>query len=472
MAVLETASGGFYPYMSKQVNLLEGSILGKLSVLALPIMMTAFVQMAYNLVDMVWIGQLGSNAVAAVGAAGTYLWIADSCTSVAKTGGQIKVAHSIGEGNPKKAKQFGASAFQMGVSIIMICILFVLFGHQLMVGVFQFTEEQVHVDAVNYLLITGTVGVLFSTINQIFTGLYTGIGDSKTPFLANAVGLVINLVMDPVLIFGIGFIPAMGVIGAAVATAGAQGVVTLLFLLISYKRGGLFQGMPVFRKPKMDYIKQVWKLGFPVGLQNVFMSGLSLIIASMIAAWGADAIAVQKVGGQVESIAWMIAGGFSMAVNSFIGQNYGAGKMQRVRKGYNAAMTLMVIWGLLCSLVLIVFPEFLFQIFIRETDVLDMGVSYLRILGVCQLCVCMEGCSTGAFNGLGETRIPSAVSIVFNLARIPMAILLPMTPLGLDGIWWALTISAILKGVVLTAWYLLYVHKRKLYEQDREIPAV
>lgn len=458
--------------MSKQVNLLEGSILGKLSVLALPIMMTAFVQMAYNLVDMVWIGQLGSNAVAAVGAAGTYLWIADSCTSVAKTGGQIKVAHSIGEGNPEKAKQFGASAFQMGVSIIMICILFVLFGHQLMVGVFQFTEEQVHVDAVNYLLITGTVGVLFSTINQIFTGLYTGIGDSKTPFLANAVGLVINLVMDPVLIFGIGIIPAMGVIGAAVATAGAQGVVTLLFLLISYKRGGLFQGMPVFRKPKMDYIKQVWKLGFPVGLQNVFMSGLSLIIASMIAAWGADAIAVQKVGGQVESIAWMIAGGFSMAVNSFIGQNYGAGKMQRVRKGYNAAMTLMVIWGLLCSLVLIVFPEFLFQIFIRETDVLDMGVSYLRILGVCQLCVCMEGCSTGAFNGLGETRIPSAVSIVFNLARIPMAILLPMTPLGLDGIWWALTISAILKGVVLTAWYLLYVHKRKLYEQDREIPAV
>ena len=458
--------------MSKQVNLLEGSILGKLSVLALPIMMTAFVQMAYNLVDMVWIGQLGSHAVAAVGAAGTYLWIADSCTSVAKTGGQIKVAHSIGEGNPEKAKQFGASAFQMGVSIIMICILFVLFGHQLMVGVFQFTEEQVHVDAVNYLLITGTVGVLFSTINQIFTGLYTGIGDSKTPFLANAVGLVINLVMDPVLIFGIGFIPAMGVIGAAVATAGAQGVVTLLFLLISYKRGGLFQGMPVFRKPKMDYIKQVWKLGFPVGLQNVFMSGLSLIIASMIAAWGADAIAVQKVGGQVESIAWMIAGGFSMAVNSFIGQNYGAGKMQRVRKGYNAAMTLMVIWGLLCSLVLIVFPEFLFQIFIRETDVLDMGVSYLRILGVCQLCVCMEGCSTGAFNGLGETRIPSAVSIVFNLARIPMAILLPMTPLGLDGIWWALTISAILKGVVLTAWYLLYVHKRKLYEQDREIPAV
>lgn len=416
--------------MSKQVNLLEGSILGKLSVLALPIMMTAFVQMAYNLVDMVWIGQLGSNAVAAVGAAGTYLWIADSCTSVAKTGGQIKVAHSIGEGNPEKAKQFGASAFQMGVSIIMICILFVLFGHQLMVGVFQFTEEQVHVDAVNYLLITGTIGVLFSTINQIFTGLYTGIGDSKTPFLANAVGLVINLVMDPVLIFGIGFIPAMGVIGAAVATAGAQGVVTLLFLLISYKRGGLFQGMPVFRKPKMDYIKQVWKLGFPVGLQNVFMSGLSLIIASMIAAWGADAIAVQKVGGQVESIAWMIAGGFSMAVNSFIGQNYGAGKMQRVRKGYNAAMTLMVIWGLLCSLVLIVFPEFLFQIFIRETDVLDMGVSYLRILGVCQLCVCMEGCSTGAFNGLGETRIPSAVSIVFNLARIPMAILLPMTPPG------------------------------------------
>lgn len=104
--------------MKNAANLLEGSIFGKLTRLAMPIMMTAFVQMAYNLVDMIWIGGLGSGAVAAVGAAGIYLWIADSCTSVAKMGGQIKVAHSIGEGNEDKARSLPQALFKWA------CLLF------------------------------------------------------------------------------------------------------------------------------------------------------------------------------------------------------------------------------------------------------------------------------------------------------------------------------------------------------------
>ena len=228
--------------MKNAANLLEGSIFGKLTRLAMPIMMTAFVQMAYNLVDMIWIGGLGSGAVAAVGAAGIYLWIADSCTSVAKMGGQIKVAHSIGEGNEEKARSFAAGAFQMGVFIILICMALVVFGHQLMVDVFQFTDEVIHNNAINYLLITGTAGIFFSTINQVFTGVYTGIGDSKSPFWATAVGLVLNLILDPVLIFGIGPIPAMGVIGAAVATAGAAGSGYPVIYPVSQKTGPFFCG--------------------------------------------------------------------------------------------------------------------------------------------------------------------------------------------------------------------------------------
>ena len=98
----------------------------------------------------------------------------------------------------------------MGVAIILLCIAVVVFGHQLMVGVFQFTDPKIHGDAVAYLLITGTAGIFFSTINQVFTGIYTGIGDSKTPFLATALGLILNLIFDPVLIFGIGPDPRDG----------------------------------------------------------------------------------------------------------------------------------------------------------------------------------------------------------------------------------------------------------------------
>ncbi len=450
--------------MNQNTNLLEGSILGKLAKLALPIMLTSFIQMAYNLVDMIWIGKLGSAAVASVGAAGIFLWIADSCYSVAKMGGQIKVAHAIGEGDWEKARRFAASAFRLGGIIAALFILLVLVGHQLMVALFQLTDPKTHNDAVAYLLITGTAGVLFSMTNQVFTGLYTGIGDSKSPFWVTGTGLVLNLILDPVLIFGVGPIPALGVAGAAIATAGSQGIVTLLFLLMAHFQKGFFRGLPLFQKMGRDPMKQIWKMGLPIGIQNVFMSGLSLIVASLVAGWGANAVAVQKVGGQVESLSWMISGGFSMAVNAFIGQNFGAKKIKRVKKAYQTATVLMLIWGALCTLALTLLPSPLFQIFIREEEVLPMGVSYLQILGLSQLFMCIEASSTGAFNGLGETRIPSVVSVVFNLARIPMALILSSTSLGLDGIWWALSISSICKGIVLTIGYFLYIRKRHLLE--------
>lgn len=448
--------------MKNTINLLEGNILGKLARLSLPIMLTSFIQMAYNLVDMIWIGKLGSAAVASVGAAGIFLWIADSCYSVAKMGGQIKVAHAIGEGDQEKAKHFAAAAFRLGAIITSVFVLAVLCGHQLMVGLFQLTDPKTHGDAVAYLLITGTAGVVFSMINQVFTGLYTGIGDSKSPFWATGAGLVLNLVLDPVLIFGLGPIPAMGVAGAALATAGSQGIVTLLFLIMVKLQKGFFKGIPLWKKLGGSYMKEVWKMGLPIGIQNVFMSGLSLIIASIVAWWGADAIAVQKVGGQIESLSWMISGGFSMAVNAFIGQNFGAGRIQRVKGAYQTATVLMLIWGSMCTLALTLLPVPIFQIFIREEAVLPMGVSYLQILGISQLFMCIEASSTGAFNGLGETKLPSAISIFFNLMRIPLALLLSSTSLGLDGIWWAISISSICKGILMTVSYFIYIKKKHL----------
>lgn len=453
--------------MKNTSNLLEGSILGKLAKLALPIMLTSFIQMAYNLVDMIWIGKLGSAAVASVGAAGIFLWIADSCYSVAKMGGQIKVAHAIGEGNPDKARYFAAAAFRLGGIVTALFILLVICGHQLMVGLFRLTDPKTHNDAVAYLLITGTAGVAFSMINQVFTGLYTGIGDSKSPFWVTGTGLALNLVLDPVLIFGVGPIPALGVAGAAIATAGSQGIVTLLFLLMSQLQKGFFKGLPLWKKLGGNYLKQVWKMGLPIGIQNVFMSGLSLIVASLVAGWGANAVAVQKVGGQVESLSWMISGGFSMAVNAFIGQNFGAKKIKRVKGAYQTATVLMLIWGMLCTLALTLLPGPIFQIFIREPEVLPMGVSYLQILGISQLFMCIEASSTGAFNGLGETRIPSVASIVLNLARIPLALLLSSTSLGLDGIWWAISISSICKGIFLTVGYFIYIRKHHLLAETQ-----
>lgn len=448
-------------------NILSGSIFKGLSRLALPIMMTSFIQMAYNLTDMIWIGRIGSGAVAAVGAAGTYLWISESIMMIARMGGQIKVAHSVGAGRVKEAKQYAAESFHLGLGLAGLFALAVILFHRGLIGFFNLGDAVVEAQANRYILITGTIGVMFSVMNLVFTGICTGKGDSRLPFTATSVGLVLNVILDPVLIFGLGPIPELGVAGAAAATVASQGVVVLLFVLLMRKNADqeFFRKIPFFGKPDTARLKEVWRLGVPAGIQSVFMSGLSLITSRIVAGWGASAIAVQKVGGQVESIAWMIFSGFSMAVSAFVGQNYGAGQMKRVQKGYHIAVGLMVVWGGLCTLLLLVFPEVIFKIFIREENLIPMGVDYLRIVGLCEIFCCVEAAAGGAFNGLGQTRIPSLASVVFYTLRVPLAFLLSRTSLDLNGIWLGLTLGSIAKAVVVTVWYQAYVRKKHVYAE-------
>lgn len=436
--------------MRQKIDLLNGPVFSSLTKLALPIMATSLVQMAYNLTDMIWIGRISSSAVASVGAAGMYMWFANGIAVLAKMGGQVKVGHSLGAGERNSACGYARNAIQLALTLGLfygiICFLF----HRPLIGFFRLNSSTVIHDAELYLSITCGL-VIFSFLNQVFTGILTAMGNSRTSFLATASGLVINIFLDPVLIFGIGPFPRMNVTGAAIATVLAQAVVTLFFLISVRKEPDIFMNLRFFTRPQISVLKDIIRIGLPSSVQSMMFTGISMIIARMVAGFGDAAVAVQKVGSQIESISWMTSDGFSAAVNSFIAQNFGAGNKKRAKKGYRCAMIVVLLWGIFCTIVLIVFPTPIFRIFIPEEAVLPMGVDYLRILGVSQLFMCMEITTAGAFSGLGRTLPPSIVSISLTMARIPLALLLITTPLGLNGIWWSITISSICKGLVLTA---------------------
>ena len=438
--------------MKTHINLLEGKILPALSALALPIMATSLIQMAYNLIDMIWIGKIGASAVASVGAAGMFMWLSNGLATLAKMGGQIKVGHALGAQKKEEAASYAQSSMQMGIVFaVFFGILSVVFADG-MIGFFQLNSTQVIQDAKLYLMITCGL-VIFSFMNQIFTGILTAMGNSRTSFIATGIGLVLNIVLDPLFIFGFGFIPAMGVAGAAIATVLAQLVVMLLFLYTIVKEPVLFCDVHMLQAPDITHTKEIFQIGLPSAVQSMLFSGISMVIARLIAGWGDAAVAVQKVGSQIESISWMTAEGYAAALNIFVAQNYGAKNTGRIREGYRLSMIVMLSWGVFCSLVLIAFPQVIFQVFIQETEVLPLGVDYLQILGVSQLFMCMEITTAGAFSGLGKTLPPSIVSITLTGARIPMAMLLGKW-MGLNGIWWAITISSIGKGIVLLIWFL------------------
>lgn len=457
--------------MSKRIDLLTGNIGVALTKLALPIMATSLIQMAYNLTDMIWIGRMGSEQVASVGAAGMYMWLSSAFAVLARMGGQVRMAQSLGAGERKRAVLYAQNALQMGLFFAVIYSLVMVVLRRPLIGFFKLNGAQVIADAETYLMIVGG-GLVFTLLNQILTGLITSTGNSRTPFIATFTGLILNMVLDPLLIFGPGFFPEMGVAGAAWATVLAQAVVSAAFLLYMMRDGLVFSKIRILGKPDWKCMGEIIRIGLPAAVQSAMFTVISMTIARLIAGWGDAAVAVQKVGSQIESISWMTAEGFSVAINSFVAQNYGARNYTRTKKGCKTALVITAVWGIVSTSLLIFLAAPIFKVFIPDSEILPLGVDYLQILGVSQLFMCVEIIVTGAFSGFGKTLPPSVANIILTFARIPMAMLLSATALGLNGIWWSISISSILKGVVVIVMFVIFLKKmapvwKKKQEADK-----
>lgn len=451
--------------------ILEGPILKSLLKLALPIMGTSFIQMAYNMTDMIWLGRSGSVLVAAAGTAGFYLWFGMAFILISKVGTEIGVAQSVGMGNLKRVQAFFRNAVFLNIALAIMYAFVIYIFREPLIGFLKIKEASVRQLSIQYLEIVVLV-VPFMFINPVITALYNGHGNSRIPFYANAVGLITNIVLDPIMIFGLCGVPKMGVRGAALATVISQIIVTIVLLIRMIWFKEPFEHMKLFEKPDKAVLRQVISYGLPVAFQSGMFTIFAMLIARQVASWGAIPIAVQNVGAQIESISWMTAGGFATALSTFVGQNYGAGHRQRVVKGYIAAMGTISIVGVIATLLLVFAGGPIFSVFIPEADAIKQGMAYLRILGYSQLFMCFEITTAGAFNGLGKTLPPSIVSFVLTGARVPAAIWLSGTSLKLEGIWWSIALSSIFKGIVILVLFSVEINALLKYvsEQKKGIP--
>lgn len=440
--------------MSKQQQgtLTEGPILKVLTKLALPIMASSFLSTAYSITDMAWIGMLGSKAVAGVGVGGMYAWLSQGLSSMARMGGQVYVAQCMGQGKREEARQYAQAAMQivMVFGLIFGAVCFFLNGP--LVAFFGM-EDPVTVEYAKVYLRLTCGFIIFSYVNYTLTGLFTAQGDSTTPLKANSIGLVINMVFDPLLILGVGPFPRLEVVGAAVATLGAQIVVTAVLIVDVIRKGrrsqNVLREMHLTEVLEKDIYVRVLKMGFPTAVQSSLYCVISMVLTRLVATFGEAGVATQRVGGQIESITWNIADGFAAAMNAFVGQNYGARKMDRVKKGYWISCITMALWGGLITLLFVVFPEPIARIFFYEEEVVAVMVMYLIIVGLSEAFMCVELMAIGAISGMGSTKLCSIISAGITSVRIPLALILTRTPLGLNGVWWALASTSMAKGVVL-----------------------
>jgi len=326
-----------------------------------------------------------------------------------------------------------------------------------LIGFFKFREEEIAATAAEYLSITGLSMPIYF-ISAVVTGTYNASGNSRTPFLLNGLGLLLNIILDPVFIYFLG----MGVKGAAIATVIAQTVAGAFFLLaLFFFKDRPFERYFLFFKIEIQKIKRLLKWALPIGLESILFCFLSMVTTRVEISFGAEAVAVSRVGSQLEALSWLIGGGFSSALVAFVGQNFGAGKQDRIRHGVKVSFLAMTVWGCLVTLFLVTLGPLVFAVFLPIPELVPLGRSYLLILAFCQIPMNLEGVGSGAFKGTGRTIPPSLVSIISNSVKPILAWILSGTSLGIYGVWMGVSITSIIRGVWICTWYILTERKAK-----------
>jgi len=443
----------------KKYNLVEGGIINKLFLVASPLIVTQFFQMAYNLTDMFWLGRLSSDAVAASGTVGLFLWLSLAFLIFGRMGAEIGVSQSLGRGDKERALGFAQNAVFIGVTLGAALGIVFIFGRELFVGFFGIKEAHVERYAMDYLAIV-SASLPMAFVTAAVTGIYNGVGNTRVSFMINGVGFMLNMALDPLLIFTAG----LEIRGAGIATVIAQTTTACLALLVLKKyRNRPFEKIKLLKLPDMKLVKQVFKWVLPISVESFLFTMLTMPVAALIASYSSSAMAASRVSSQIESLTWLIVGGYASALTAFTGQNFGAGKLHRIKKGFKVSSAMMAGWGFGVGLLLFFGGETLIGVFIpNNPEVVRIGVENLRILALVQVPSCFEGVAAGVFRGQGKTLPPSIASITSNTFRVVLAFILTgYTGLGLTGIWIALSVGAGLRGTWIYVWYLLYQRRTK-----------
>lgn len=448
----------------KKINLLDNRIYRNLFMLSLPIMTTSFIQMSYTLMDTFWVGKLGTEAIAGVGIVAFIMWFANSLVLVSKTGIEIGVAYSVGSKDDKQFRKYIDTSVVINL-FMSITFAILLYIFRLDVIKFFNIKSELVISLANSYLKVVILGVPFTFLNPLFSGVFNGSANSKVPFIANSLGLIINIVLDPILIYGYFGLPELGVRGAAVATTLSQIIVTSIFVIFSIKDGKILKGFNLIKNFSKPTFYEVLRLGVPTAFKSCIFAFISTILLRIIASWGESAVAAENVAVQIEAINWMTVEGFSIALCALIGQNYGAKNYDNIVLGYKKGLKIILGIGIFCSFFLYFSSDYIIRLFIKnDINTIRMGVSYLKILAFSEIFLALEIGISGMFNGLKNTKTPTIISTFSNALRIPLAYLVFYLKLDISYMWIVISFCTFLKGILNYIFFKRFIKKNFDFE--------
>jgi len=434
---------------SKNINLTEGPVIKTLITLSVPIIFANLLQTAYQLTDTFWVGRLGAEAVAAVSISFPVIFLLVSLGGGLAMAGTILIAQFKGKQNEVMTNHIAAQTLLM---VVFISLILAVIGYSLAPWLVNLmgAEESVTSQAVSYMRIS-FIGVVFMFTFFVYQSLMRGVGDVKTPMYIVLGTVLLNLILDPLFIFGYKFIPGFGVGGAAVASIATEGLSALIGVILLFKGKYSIHTKWQDFKPDFSLIKKMFRLGFPTSIeQSVRALGMNFM-TFLVVGFGTVAIVAYGIGGRILSFIIIPAFGLSIATSTLVGQNIGAGKIERaeevIRKGAVISFVSLSIVGVIMFLT----ADFLAALFVPgETEAILSSAHFIRIISLSFGFIGLQLIYNGAFRGAGDTFIAMILSIIsLWILQFPLAYLLShFTHWRETGLWLSYPIANVLTAVI------------------------
>lgn len=423
----------------------EGNVRRLLFMRTLPMIMGIFSMMAFNLVDMFFISRLGIEPLAAISFTFPVVIVISSFTLGLGAGASAVISRAIGESEFDKVRHYATDSI---ILAFLFTCFFVAAGFAGFDTIFNFLGAHGRIlEMVRSYMYIWYWGMICVVVPMVGNNIIRATGDTRMPGLLMCLAIVINIILDPLLIFGYGPFPAMGIAGAAVATVISRAVTFVIVLIVLIRKYDII----LLRIPEFSELMDSWKkilyIGLPNAVTNVSVPAGIGIFTKMMSWYGPEAVAAFGVTSRIKSFTFIIIFSLSTVLGPFIGQNYGAGKICRAYQGVRESNRFALLWGVLCALLLFVFAEPLVRIFTDDQKVLCIAADYLRILPVGYGFNALLILSSTVFTVLNRPFKAMFLNVLYMfILSIPLAYLFSRF-YGLTGIFIGAVLAQIFSGV-------------------------
>lgn len=444
-----------------QVDLTKGSIGVAAFLLAVPMVLEMGMESIFAVVDIFFVSALGFQAVAVVGLTEAVLTILYAVSIGLSMGVTAMIARRIGEGDSARANQAAGQALWIGFAVAMVVGSI---GLTLADDILRFmgAEDEVLALGSQYttIMLTGSITIVYLfLINAIFRGAGDASIAMRSLWLANG----INIVLDPMFIFGIGPFPEMGVAGAAVATNIGRGIGVLYQLYHLRGHFGRISLVIADLKPRVELMISLVKVSLGGIMQFLVAMASWVVLVRIVATYGSSAVAGYTIAIRIVLFTILPAWGLSNAVATLVGQNLGAGLAERAEKSVWKVARYNVAYMVTVAVIFIVFAQPIVRLFSSDPEVIAIGVNCLRYIAYGYGFYGLGMIVVQAFNGAGDTMTPTKINVIcFWLIQIPLAYgLANHVDLGTDGVFWAIMFAQSFMAVVGVVWFRLGSWKLK-----------